>query len=68
MPRSLLTIVVPGVVVVVVAAIFGMLWRERTSAATSRVAVIGGLVLAAWAAITARLAVSGFFLQCELHR
>ncbi len=68
MPQTLLTIAVVGPVVVVVAAIFAVLWRERTSAQTARVAIIGGVVLAAWAAVTSRLASSGSFRQPDGQR
>jgi hypothetical protein len=68
MAQTLLTIAVVATVVAVVAAIFVVLWRERTSAQTARAAVISGVVLAAWAAVTSRLASSGFFLQTDAQR
>jgi heme/copper-type cytochrome/quinol oxidase subunit 2 len=60
MAQTLLTIAVVATVVAVVAAIFVVLWRERTSEQTARAAVISRVVLAAWAAVTSRLASSGF--------
>jgi hypothetical protein len=47
----------------VIAAMFVVLWRARTSARTAWVAVVSGLVLAASAAITAWLAARGTYLQ-----
>jgi hypothetical protein len=37
------------------------LWHERTSARESRIAVVSGVVLAAWAIVTTMLARRGFF-------
>lgn len=54
-------VVIPTAAVVV--AMFLVLWRERTSARTALVAVVSGLVLTAWAMITALLAARGTYLQ-----
>jgi hypothetical protein len=59
---SLLTVAVVGPAVFVVAAIFAVLWQERSSPRTSSVAIVSGTVLAAWLAITTALAIRGFFL------
>ena len=48
-----------------VIAIFLVLWRERTSARESRIAVASGVVLAAWAIVATMLARRGFFEQCD---
>ena len=55
--------VVLALTAAVVVAIFLVLWRERTSARESRIAVVSGVVLAAWAVVAAMLARSGFFQQ-----
>jgi hypothetical protein len=52
-------IVVPAVVVLV--AIFLILWRERTSPRTAVVAVVSALVLAAWGIATAMAAARGVY-------
>jgi hypothetical protein len=60
-PTDLLAVLVLGLTAVVVVAIFLVLWRERTSARESRIAVVSGVVLAAWAIVTTMLARRGFF-------
>jgi len=52
-------IVVPAVLVVF--ALFLVMWRERTSDQTARVAVISGIVLLAWLVATSLLALGGFY-------
>src|SRR5262249_42822562 len=52
-------IVVPAVLVVF--ALFLVMWRERTSDQTARVAVISGIVLLAWLVATGLLALRGFY-------
>jgi hypothetical protein len=47
----------------VVVAIVLVLWRERTSPRESLIAVVSGVVLAAWAVVVAMLARGGFFEQ-----
>jgi hypothetical protein len=65
MSTELLSIIVVASTVAVVAALFGVMWRERTSPRTAQVAIIAGVVLAAWATLTMALASGGFFLQGE---
>ena len=55
--------VVLALTAAVVVAIFLVLWRERTSARESRIAVVSGGVLAAWAVVAVMLARGGFFEQ-----
>jgi hypothetical protein len=52
-------IVVPAVLVVF--ALFLVMWRERTSDGTARVAVMSGIVLLAWLVGTGLLALRGFY-------
>jgi len=52
-------IVVPAVLVVF--GLFLVMWRERTSDRTARVAVISGIVLLAWLVATSLLALGGFY-------
>jgi hypothetical protein len=61
MSLTLLAVVVLALTAAVVVAIFLVLWRERTSARESRIAVASGVVLAAWAIVAATLARRGFF-------
>ena len=61
MSTTLLAVVVLALTAAVVVAIFLVLWRERTSARESRIAVVSGVVLAAWAIVAAMLARRGFF-------
>jgi hypothetical protein len=63
MSTTLLAGVVLALTAAVVVAIFLLLWRERTSARESRIAVASGLVLAAWTIAAAMLARRGFFEQ-----
>jgi hypothetical protein len=62
-PTDLLALVLLALTAAVVVAIFLILWRERTSARESRIAVVSGVVLAAWAVVAAMLARGGFFEQ-----
>jgi hypothetical protein len=62
---DLLAVVVLALTAAVVVAIFLVLWRERTSARESRIAVVSGVVLAAWAVVAAMLARGGFYEQRE---
>lgn len=52
MSTPVLTLVVLGPTAVVVAALFLVLWRERTSARDARTALLSGGVLAVWAVVT----------------
>ena len=61
MSTNLLAVLVLGLTAAVVIAIFLVLWRERTSARESRIAIVSGVVLAAWAIVTTMLARRGFF-------
>ena len=63
MSTTLLAVVILTLTASVVVAVFLVLWRERTSARESRIAVGGGVVLAAWAIVAAMLARRGFFEQ-----
>jgi hypothetical protein len=63
MSMTLIAAVVPALTAAVVVAIFLVLWRERTSARESRIAVASGVVLAAWAIVAAMLARRGFLEQ-----
>jgi hypothetical protein len=47
----------------VVIALFALMWRERTSPRSAGIAVLSGVVLAAWAITTAVLASRGFYHQ-----
>jgi hypothetical protein len=61
MSTTLLAVVILTLTASVVVAVFLVLWRERTSARESRIAVASGVVLAAWAIVAAMLARRGFF-------
>jgi hypothetical protein len=61
MSTEWLTILIVGPTAIVVAAIFMVLWQERTSARQSTVAITSGIVLAGWAIAAAVLAARGFF-------
>ena len=61
MSTPVLTLVVLGPTAVVVAALFLVLWRERTSARDVRIAHLSGGVLVVWAVVTTVLASRGFF-------
>ncbi len=58
-PRLTAVIVVPAVLVVF--ALFLVMWRARTSDQTARVAVISGIVLLSWLVGTGILAWRGFY-------
>jgi hypothetical protein len=58
---SLLAVAVLLPTALVVVAMFAVLMRERTSSGEARVAIVSGIVLAAWAIATAVLAFAGFF-------
>ena len=66
MSMTLLAVVILALTASVVVAIFLVLWRERTSASESRIAVASGVVLAAWAIVTTMLARRGFFAPPDL--
>jgi hypothetical protein len=62
MTTTSLTILIVSLAVLVVVAVFLMLWRESTSARTGAVAVIAGLVLVAWMLFTSIAASRGAYL------
>ena len=66
MSTNLLAVIILTLTAAVVVAIFLVLWRERTSARESRIAVVSGVVLAAWAIVSAVLARRGFFPPPDL--
>jgi hypothetical protein len=61
MSMTLLAVLILALTAAVVVAIFLVLWRERTSARESRIAVISGVTLTAWAILATLLARRGFF-------
>lgn len=65
MSTSLLAVLVLGPTAVVVAALFWVLWRERTSTGEARIALASGGALAVWAVITTVLAYRGFFRPAD---
>jgi hypothetical protein len=65
MSMTLLAVVVLALTAAVVTAIFLVLWRERTSTRQSAIAVVSGVILAAWAIVTTMLADRGFFEQSD---
>ena len=54
-------VVIPTALVVI--ALFLIMWRERTSPRSAGIAVLSGLILAAWAIATGVLASSGLYSQ-----
>jgi hypothetical protein len=58
-PWLVVVILVPAVLVVL--ALFLVMWRERTSDRTASVAVVSGIVLLAWLVGTIILALRGFY-------
>lgn len=65
MSTSLLAVVVLGLTVAVVVALFLAMRRERTSSRDAWVAIVSGCALAAWAVLTTVLAYEGSFLQSD---
>jgi len=59
---ELLAVLIVAPTVVVVCALFWVLWKGRSSAWQSWVAIVGFFVLAAWALTVSLLALRGFFL------
>jgi hypothetical protein len=60
MSITLLAALILALTAAVVVAIVLVMWNERTSTRQSRIAVVSGVVLAAWAIVTAMLARRGF--------
>jgi hypothetical protein len=67
MSTALLAALILVTTAAVVIAIVLVLWQERTSRRDSWVALLSGIVLVAWATVTALLARHGFFLQTDPH-
>ena len=67
MSISLLAVIIIALTVAVVIAIFLVLWRARTSARQSRIAVASAVILAAWATGAATLARRGSFQPPDLY-
>lgn len=63
----LLTLVVLGSTAVVVAAMFLVLWRARTSAHAARIAILTGAALSLWAVVASVLAYRGTFHPRDLE-
>jgi hypothetical protein len=63
MSSSLLTILVGVPTGAVVVAMFIVMWSARTSFATSRAALVGGMALAVWALAVTVLGLQGRFVQ-----
>jgi hypothetical protein len=68
MPQHLLVPLVVIPTALVVLALFLIMWRERTSPRSAGIAVLSGLVLAAWAIATGVLASSGLYSQSPATR
>ena len=67
MSTNLLAALLLAITIAVVVAIFLVLWQERTSAHESRVAIVSGVVLAAWAIVATMLARRGFLEQPDAN-
>src|SRR5215831_6513472 len=61
-PYELISVLIVAPTIVVVCALFWVLWKGRSSAWQSWVVIVGFFVLAAWALTVSLLALSGFFL------
>ena len=61
MSVTLLTLVILGPAAVVVAALFLVLWRERTSTRDARIAIVSAGALSLWAVVATVLAYRGVF-------
>jgi hypothetical protein len=61
MSDAALTLVVLGPTILVVVAMFLVLWRERRSARDAQVAIAAGIALAIWAVVATTLARVGWF-------
>jgi hypothetical protein len=59
-PQLLAWLLVPPTIAVVV-AVFALLWVERTSPRSAAVAMVTGVVIAAWGMTTGVLAIKGFY-------
>src|SRR5262245_48505167 len=65
MSTELLSVLILLTLAAVVAALFVVMWRERSSADDARTAVIAGTGLAAWAIVVTVLALRGAFVQAD---
>ncbi len=68
MSIAFLAVIILALTASVVIAIFLVLWRERTTARQSWIAIVGGVILAAWAIVTTMLARRGVFQSPDLTR
>ena len=68
MSQELLVILVVIPTVAVVVALIYVMWSARTSARTTLVALVAGVLLAAWGVATAVLAISGAYSPGDLTR
>jgi hypothetical protein len=66
MSMTLLAVLILALTVAVVTGIFLVLWRERTSARQSWIALVSGVALAVWAILTTMLARRGVFQPPDL--
>jgi hypothetical protein len=66
MSTNLLAALILALTAAVVVGIVLVLWRQRTSARESRIAVVSGVVLTAWAILTTVLARRGFYQPPDL--
>jgi hypothetical protein len=62
MNATLLVVLIVVPAVTVVFALFLVMWRERTTPRTAAVAIVSGVVLAAWLVGTSKAALSGLYL------
>lgn len=62
MSTALLSALILAPAAAVVIALFGIMWRERTSPRTGFVAIVAALLIAAWGTMTCAFAASGRYL------
>ena len=67
MSSSLLAVLILAPTVAVVAAMFIVMWLERTSTRDAWIAVVGGVFLAAWTAVSVVLSARNVFLQPDVR-
>ena len=66
MSTNLLAVIILALTAAVVIAIFLVMWRERTSARQSLIAIVSGVALTVWAILTTMLARRGVFRPPDL--
>ena len=66
MSTNTLAVIILALTAAVVIAIFLVMWRERTSASESLIAIVSGVVLTVWAILTTMLARRGVFQPPDL--